>query len=211
MTIEQILALIAEDKREAVKKVLGELGTLSAEKVSEFLKTDEGKKLVTPMIDSAVSKAVASHDKKFMEEKLPGLLDEEVKKRFPDKTPEQKELADLKAKLDKSEKDRIRTEQKARAIKQLQDMGLPLSLADRYHGLSDEETDEGVKNLKDLIAWRDGAVKAKDEEWLKKTGGAPGGGDEAKPPLSFEDMKKMSVKDAMANMDKVDQSLQKLS
>ncbi len=187
MKIEQVLALIPDDKREEAKKALEEHGAVTADKVSEYLKTDDGKKLVTPLIDSAVSKAVSSHDKKFTEEKLPGLVDEEVKKRFPDKTPEQKELAELKAKLDKSEKDRIRTEQKARAIKQLQDLGLPLSLADRYHGQSDEETDESIKALKEVIDWKDGQVKAKDDEWLKKSGGAPGGGDATPKPTMKRD------------------------
>lgn len=61
--------------------------------------------------DSVVSTAVQAHDSKFETEKLPGLIQAEreklMKELNPDETPEQKELRELREKVNAQEAERI--------------------------------------------------------------------------------------------------------
>jgi hypothetical protein len=111
-----------------------------------------------------------------MAEKFPGLLEAEVLKRHPNETPEQKRMAilekenaDIKASLAKEK-------QTAKAQKILTDMGLPIMFADKYAGLTDEETTASIGTLKAVTDWKDAEVKKNDDAWLAK-GGRPGGSD----------------------------------
>lgn len=177
MDIKEILAFVPEDKRKDAEKTLEEHGAVNAEKAQKFLDGSEGKKILQPVVDAAVTKAIKTYEKNFTEEKLPGIIDAEVQKRHPEQTPEQKRIAALEAENRKIKEDAIRSAQIAKAQKLLADAKLPADLADRYAGLTDDETAANIGNvskiLKDLVS---GAVKAKDDEWLAKAG-RPGGGD----------------------------------
>ena len=87
-----------EDVDEAIKAMDEYKATVDYSKLT----TDEYKKILeeNPVIkayqqssfDSAVGSAVTKHDEKFKKEKLPGLIEEEIKKRDnKNKTPEQLE------------------------------------------------------------------------------------------------------------------------
>ena len=62
----------------------------------------------TSQMDSSISKAIDSHDKKFQKEKLPKIIEDELKKRSNEGlTPEQIEIKNLKAEMEamKAEKE----------------------------------------------------------------------------------------------------------
>ena len=62
----------------------------------------------TSQMDSSISKAIDSHDKKFQKEKLPKIIEDELKKRSNEGlTPEQIEIKNLKAQMEamKAEKE----------------------------------------------------------------------------------------------------------
>ena len=60
--------------------------------------------------DSAVGSAVTKHDQKFMKEKFPTLLEEEIKKRDTSNlTPEQIQLKELQAQLDAMKAEKAET------------------------------------------------------------------------------------------------------
>ena len=62
----------------------------------------------TSQMDSSISKAIDSHDKKFQKEKLPKIIEDELKKRSNEGlTPEQIEIKELKAQMEamKAEKE----------------------------------------------------------------------------------------------------------
>ena len=62
----------------------------------------------TSQMDSAISKAIDSHDKKFQKEKLPKIIEDELKKRSNEGlTPEQIEIKELKTQMEamKAEKE----------------------------------------------------------------------------------------------------------
>lgn len=100
----------------------------------------EIKGYTTSSIDSAISKAINSHDEKFMKEKFPQLLESEIKKRSNEgKTPEQIELEEVKAKIQQMETEKAKAEMKAKYTKVLSDKGLSTDLLDLLNLSTDNE------------------------------------------------------------------------
>ena len=95
-------------------------------------------------LDSAISKAVASHDEKFKAEKLPEILKAETEKiraeLNPEETPEQKRLRELEAKLQQAEKERQINELKSQLRAQAKEMGFTMD-AERYAAYGDKAFD----------------------------------------------------------------------
>ena len=80
----------------------------SAEKIKEMFEKDESfRKSVEPWKDSHVSQAVKTAEarvKKHYEDKIPTIIEEEVRKRYPQETEEQKRIASLEKKYQESQK-----------------------------------------------------------------------------------------------------------
>jgi polyhydroxyalkanoate synthesis regulator phasin len=107
ITIEAIKTFFNDHKDdEAVKTYLSGLRstTIDSVAISKFLETDEGKKILQPKIDQAVSRAIET----YKEKTLPGLIDDGVKAKIkevhPDETPEQKQIREQNERIDKLEK-----------------------------------------------------------------------------------------------------------
>ena len=80
--------------------------------------------------DSAVGTAVTKHDEKFKKEKLPGIIEEEIKKRDTSNlTPEQLEIKELKEKMAKMEADKEQAEKLNVNTQLLKNKDLPIELA----------------------------------------------------------------------------------
>lgn len=79
-------------------------------------------------LDSAVSKAVQSHDKRFTDEKLPTLLDEERAKiraeLNPEETAEQKRIRELEERLQKADRERETRERRDKLRKKASELGI---------------------------------------------------------------------------------------
>jgi ribosomal protein L17 len=129
---------------------------------------------------------VENHDEKFRAEKLPGLLEAEIKKREP--PPKDPILAAMKAEIDamKADKEKVEAETKrakqlSRAIPKLTEMGLDAELAERLIGNTDDETDSLLDTFgKSFVKARDGYT----EKILKDRFGnqvMPPRGDQIKP------------------------------
>ena len=82
---------------------------LTTEDYKRILETNEAiKGYYTSQMDSAISKAINSHDEKFKRDKLPKIIEDELKKRSNEGlTPEQIEIKELKAQMEamKAEKE----------------------------------------------------------------------------------------------------------
>lgn len=103
-------------------------------------KNAEIKGYYTSDMDSKISKAINSHDEKFMKEKYPQLLQEELKKYSnKDKTPEQIKLEELQAQLDNMQKEKSRTDLAVKYQKILSEKGLPVDLTDYILGDGNED------------------------------------------------------------------------
>lgn len=104
----------------------------------------EIKGYATSSMDSAISKAINSHDEKFMKEKFPQLLEEEIRKRSNEgKTPEQIAFEEMKSKYEALEKQIQMKDLTNKYSKVLNEKGLPLELVDYILGDGNEETING--------------------------------------------------------------------
>ena len=115
--------------------------------------------------DSAVGSAVTKHDQKFMKEKFPTLLEEEIKKRDTSNlTPEQVQLKELQAQLDAMKAEKEQAELLNANSKKLKEQGLNTDLA-KYI-----KTDDDIDFFKNLI---NDSVKTQIQQKLGKSSYKP--------------------------------------
>ena len=145
MNWDEVLKAIEEGKdSEEVKKFLAAMldkygkKELTGDEVNAFLDTEDGKKLIQPRIDTVVTKALQTRDKSW-EEKNKDAIEKEVKKRVadevlkmnPQEEPWQKEMRELKEKMDQKDKDYARSELKRQITEEAAKMGIdPFFLED---------------------------------------------------------------------------------
>lgn len=103
-------------------------------------------------IDSAISKAIASHDEKFNKEKLPKILEEELKKRSNEGlTEDQIKLKELEEKLANIENEKIRMERVNKYTKTLTEKGLNPELIDFIMGEDDETINSNIEKITNIL------------------------------------------------------------
>lgn len=162
MTNAEILALIPEDRRGEVAADLTRLENtvkIESREQAEALTTQN--QFVRAVIDSKVSKEVAVHDSRFVAERLPSLVEEEIKKRNPSKDPRDAVVEELKQKLSDMERSAIRERQRSRAIAKLAEHGISDKLAEFYVGDDDASTDSKLQMLiENITPWRDKAIES---------------------------------------------------
>lgn len=141
------------DKNEEVKNYVG--GFVTADRVNSFLETDEGKKLVQPKIDSHFTKGLET----WKSNNLTKLIDEEVKKRFPEAKPEEVELKKLQAEIAQMKNDALKKDLTNKTLKQFQEKKLPVELVDYILGADEETTNKNIEMLASLLAKRDEEIK----------------------------------------------------
>lgn len=147
MDFSEIVGLLPADKQAEAKAFIESYQKSAMAKPrdrAEAAKIFETDDLIKAELDSRVSKAVASHDEKIKRETVPGLVEEELKKRNPSKSPQEKAIEELNSKLAEMEKAAKLKDQKLRAIAKLQEKGVPNDLVDAFVGLDDSETDEKI-------------------------------------------------------------------
>ena len=123
---------------EEYKKILEENPVIKAYQQSSF--------------DSAVGSAVTKHDEKFKKEKLPGLIEEEIKKRNnKDKTPEQLEAEKALAEAKQLREEVAHEKMINKYSKVLADKKLPAELVDYVVGKDEETSNKNVEFFNGLI------------------------------------------------------------
>ncbi|MEW6507192.1 MAG: DUF4355 domain-containing protein [Bacteroidota bacterium] len=143
------------------------LKTVNLDSVKEFLEKDEAaKKYLQSLTDAAVTKGIAT----FKEKTMPGLIEEEIKKKFPDETEEQKKLRLLTEDQAKLKADIKRKDLLAKATSVAIEKKLPLKLVEKFLG-DDEETT--IKNLELFETEYNGGITAAVEEKFKVNGRTP--------------------------------------
>lgn len=151
-------ALIPEDKRESFKAAVSQFdGAVKIDSRETVERLASENQFVKSAIDAAISKAVESHDVKFKAEKLPGLIQDELKKTAPKpKDPEVLALYEqVKALTDanaKAERDMFVSNQLAKVLPKITELGLPADLADRLIGNDDADTDAIVDKFYKAVA-----------------------------------------------------------
>ncbi len=163
---------------------------VTLETVKDFLENnEEGKKFLQSQKDAAVTKGIET----FKEKTLPKLVDEEIAKRYPPESEEQKKLRELMEKQEKLEREIKRKELLAVATKTAAEKGLPVQLVEKFIGEDEEST---LKNLETFESVFAESVKAAVEGKFKVNGREPGGngGEPPKDPAQMTDEEFFSMR-----------------
>ncbi|MEC1772829.1 DUF4355 domain-containing protein [Schinkia azotoformans] len=201
MNLEEIKVFFESNKdNEDVKNYLQGLSKVTADGVTTFLESDEGKKLLQPKLDSYFTKGLST----WKENNLQKLIDEEVSKKLPSETPEQKQLKELQQKLVQMEQEKTRESLKNKALSIASEKKLPTSLIDFLIGQDEETTTSNLSKLEEV--WNTQLQVMVDEK-LKSSGTTPKDGDKPKS-FTLDQVKAMSESEISANWEAVQQALQ---
>ncbi|HBC4677465.1 TPA: DUF4355 domain-containing protein [Staphylococcus aureus] len=148
MNIEEVKSFFEEHKDDKeVKDYLNGLKTVSVDDVKGFLDTEEGKRFIQPELNRYHSKGLESWKEKNLED----LIEQEVRKRNPEQSEEQKRISALEQELEKRDAEAKREKLRSNALGKAQELNLPTSLVDRFLGDSDEDTEQNLKALKETF------------------------------------------------------------
>lgn len=112
----------------------------------------EIKAYYTSALDSGISKAVNSHDEKFKKEKLPGIIESEIKKRSNEgKSETEIQLQEMKEQLEKMKAEKLKADMSAKYTKVLSEKGLSAELIDFVLGADDETTTANIDKINSII------------------------------------------------------------
>ena len=139
--------------------------------------------------DSAVGSAVTKHDQKFMKEKFPTLLEEEIKKRDTSNlTPEQKQIKEMQAQLDAMKAEKAESLRLETNRNKLKESGLNTDLA-RFI-----KEDSDIDFFKNLI---NNSVKAEVKNKLGNSSYKPPVVDNNLNTITKEQFNKMGYKERL--------------
>lgn len=162
ITFEDVKKFMDDNKD--TKKVLD----LQKGYIQPYLDTEEGKKFLQPKLDSFFSKGLES----WKEKTLPTILEEEIKKRNPEETAEQKRIRELEDKINNQEKANLKIKLDAQTTKELSNKGLPVGLVDYLNFDTEEVMRDSIVKLEEMLKpFVDKAVELR----LRDTGKTPKG------------------------------------
>lgn len=171
MALTDYSSLIPDDKREAYNAEISKAVVIaSKEDAQKFIESND---LVKGLNQADRDRRYNEMLEKFNKEKLPQIIEEEKKK--GQKQPWEIKQEELEKRILDGENKLALERQKTKALAKAQELGIPSALVDKFIGLTDEETDAGLKFLADtVIPYRDGHVKSALEKIGKQP--APQGG-----------------------------------
>lgn len=159
--VKTYLETNSQDK--AVIEYMNELKKPTAEAINSYLDTQEGAKLLQPRLDSHFSKGLQT----WKDNNLNKLIDEEVAKRNPGETPEQKEIRELKAQIEKDRNEREKEKLTNIAMKKANELGLPLNLVNHFIGTDENTT---ISNLEDFNKLYQESIQTQVDAKFKQNG-----------------------------------------
>lgn len=164
MNIEEIKQFLEQNKEnEEIKAFVGELSAVSVDKVKGFLETEEGKKVLQPRLDQHFTKGLAT----WKENNLEKIVEDEVSKRNPSKTPEQLEIEKLRKDMESERNARNREKLVNTALKVADKKMLPKDVIDFFIGENEESTIENLGKLEESF---NAAVQAAVDAKFKESG-----------------------------------------
>lgn len=182
MNLKDIIAKLPEAERAEAEKAIQDAivaanpvaGITSKEQAAEFISKNP---FFKGALDSEISVKIAAHDDRFMADKLPKLLEAEVKKLTgPETDPIRIELNALKAEREAEKAELKREKLTAAALKIALAEGIPGEDVARFIADDEDKTAETVKAYASrLKAYRDAAVESALKERLGNNGQPKGG------------------------------------
>jgi len=139
MTFAEIIAAMKQfETTDDYKKFVD--GLFTPERVKAFLDTEAGQKAMQPYIDKQSAKGLET----WKTNNLQGLIDAEIKKRFPDADPKDVKLGEMEAKIAALEKEAARKELLIKAQAVATEKKLPVSLVNYFIGEDEKQTTENI-------------------------------------------------------------------
>ena len=145
-------------------------GLVNADRVKEYLGTEDGKKLLQPMLDSYFTKGLET----WKTNNLQTLVNAEVKKLYPDKDPKDTELAKLQATIEQMQADSLKKDLTNKALKIANEKKLPVDLVQFFVGADEQSTIDNMGALDKSFA---AAVAAAVDAKLKGSNYSPPDGE----------------------------------
>lgn len=164
MDLQEVKTYLETNSQDgAVIEYLNELKKPTAEAINVYLDSQEGAKLLQPRLDSYFSKGLQT----WKDNNLNKLIDEEVAKRNPGETPEQKEIRELKAQIENDRNEREKEKLTNIAMKKANELGLPLDLVNHFIGADENTT---ISNLEDFNKLYQESIQTQVDAKFKQNG-----------------------------------------
>ena len=164
MDLQEVKTYLETNSQDgAVIEYLNELKKPTAEAINVYLDSQEGAKLLQPRLDSYFSKGLQT----WKDNNLNKLIDEEVAKRNPGETPEQKERRELKAQIENDRNEREKEKLTNIAMKKANELGLPLDLVNHFIGADENTT---ISNLEDFNKLYQESIQTQVDAKFKQNG-----------------------------------------
>lgn len=172
MTFEEIVAALkAHENSDGYKKFVD--GLFTPERVKAFLETEAGQQAMQPFIDKQSAKGIET----WKSNNLQALIDAEIKTRFPESDPKDVEIANMKAELEKMQKESARKELLIKAQSIATEKKLPVSLVSYFIGDDEKSTKQNLETLEKVFTE---ALSASVDDRLKQGNHIPNG-DKSEP------------------------------
>ncbi|KYD30057.1 DUF4355 domain-containing protein [Geobacillus sp. B4113_201601] len=168
MNLEDVKKFFEENKdNEEVKAYLQGLRSVSVEEVQKMLvENEELKRWFDSEKDRHFSKSLSTWQKNNLQK----LIDEEIKKRFPEADPKDVKLKELEAKIQQMEQEKLRESLKNKALTLATEKKLPIQLIDYFIGQDEESTLQNLAKFEEV--WTSN-LQSLVEEKLKTSGVNP--------------------------------------
>lgn len=174
---------------------------ITLEAVQSFINDDDsGKKWLQSLTDTRVTDAIKTYENKT----LPKKIEDEIAKRFPAETEDQKQLRNLKQQFERLEAEKQTETLKNKALSIATEKGLPTKLVDYFIGSDEETTVTGLGVLEEVFSL---AVQQAVEEKFKQGGRDPKPPGEPGKALSKEAIEKMTPDEINENWEQVEKFL----
>lgn len=175
----------------------GQGASLTLESVQAFLSENaEGKNYLQSFADTRVTEAIKTYETKT----LPKKLEEEIAKRYPPESEEAKQLRDLKAQFEQSQKEAAHEKLINQALSIATGKSLPSKLVEFFVG---EDSEKTTANLGILEAEFNAAVQAEVDKRFKDGGTPPPPKGGNPTVLTKEAVMKMTPDEINANWDEI--------
>lgn len=152
-------------------KITSEKPKITQEFIGQLMKDEVFQNWLQSEKDRHFSKGLET----WKENNLSSLVEEEIKKRYPEETEEQRQLRELKAQFEKLQQEKQREAIRNQAYKQASEKGLPLELLDFFVADDEEKTSANLEVFEKV--WN-AAVQAQVNQTFKANGREPHGSSE---------------------------------
>ncbi|MCG6796356.1 DUF4355 domain-containing protein [Geobacillus sp. YHL] len=205
ITLEQVKEFFEQNKdNEEVKAYLQGLRSVSVEEVQKMLvENEELKKFFDSEKDKHFSKGLET----WKRNNLQKLIDEEIKKRFPEADPKDVKLKELEAKIKQMEQEKLREALKNKALTIATEKKLPVQLIDFLIGQDEESTLQNLATFEEV--WTQNLQALVDEK-LKTSGVNPKDSNVKTQTFTREQIEKMTSDEILKNWDLIKDQLKNI-